>query len=296
MTAKRAKKSSKRRNTQKYKKVDPFWQENPHRLAQKEAHLKRLKKKKGVSLESRNKKLRHQAINSLVKKHGIDENDKYADNFCKEKKFEYKKMPGESDHGFKQRMQDDVDMSIMESKMTKRVRDQQGLGPTKGANVQNSKNGKTVTTSEDFKNMIRGELVEKGRISARKSDGKNNQNKYQNAKQFNNSVKKSEKDLKKLDKLLDKQEEDLYKDKIEFGERVDDVFRPKVLPRGCKNRPAKKNNGLLYLPSKGKTELTEDQQLRSKAVNSMHRKKIIADERKKVIDSYREMQAKKMKF
>merc|ERR1712157_541184 len=135
--------------------------------------------------------------------------------------------------------------------------------------------------------------------TARKSDDKNNQNKYQNAKQFNNSVKKSEKNLKKLDKLLDKQEEELFKDKIKFGERVDDVFRPKVLPRGCKNRPVKKNNGLLFLSKDNQEKLEKsenDLKLREKAVNSMHRKKMIADERKKAIDSYREMQSKKMKF
>ena len=112
-------------------------------------------------------------------------------------------------------------------------------------------------------------------------------------------LEEEEKNLKKLDKLLDKQEEELFKDKIKFGERVDDVFMPRVLPRGCKNRPTKKNNGLLFLSKDGQEKLEKaesDLKLREKAVNSMQRKKMIADERKKAIDSYREMQSKKMKF
>merc|ERR1712226_768980 len=87
MTTRRAKKSSVRRNTKSFKKVDPFWEENPKKL------------------ESRNKRLRQIAIKSLVKKNAASENerllkdqDKFFDNRTK-----YVQQEGESDRDFKQR-------------------------------------------------------------------------------------------------------------------------------------------------------------------------------------------------
>lgn len=275
MTNRRAKKSSVRRNSKAYKKVDPFWQENPHKLKAKEENYKKLQAKKPQNLTSRNKRLREIAIKSLVKKHGKEENERvYKEEEEKRKnKFKYVQAPGETEKQFKQRMQDDVDMIIAEAQMTKKMKSHQKIGLNQKKEVS-STGAPDLANNEDFQQIIRNELIEQGKIKPRKLDllkmKEAKEGSMKTAKQHQNYVKvwvgwrilkpalwfqehtfiframllletnfssrKTEKNLKKLDKQLEKEEKEAYTDKVAFGEVNHDIFRPKALPKGVKKQ------------------------------------------------------------
>lgn len=310
MTNRRAKKSSVRRNSKAYKKVDPFWQENPHKLKAKEENYKKLQAKKPQNLTSRNKRLREIAIKSLVKKHGKEENERvYKEEEEKRKnKFKYVQAPGETEKQFKQRMQDDVDMIIAEAQMTKKMKSHQKIGLNQKKEVS-STGAPDLANNEDFQQIIRNELIEQGKIKPRKLDllkmKEAKEGSMKTAKQHQNYVKKTEKNLKKLDKQLEKEEKEAYTDKVAFGEVNHDIFRPKALPKGVKkqlqkekllaklsgnsNKPVrKKNNGLQFL--------NETQSKNSQASEGLYKKSMILNERKKAIEQYRAQRKDKLKI
>jgi len=288
MTQKRSKKSSVRRNTKAYKKVDPYWEENPNKLKNKQKKYKELQAKKPKNLASRNKRLREIAIKSLVKKNGEEENEKFfkEQEESEKNRTRYVKEPGESDRQFKQRMQDDVDITIAEAQMSKKMKKKNSVQSIKG------------TSNNEFRQLIRSELIDQGKIKARKYDLLDKSKTVKNAKQFQNEVKKINKNVKNLDKELDKQEKDLFVDKVEFGERNDDIFRSKALPKSVKVKMAKekllgldsgknkkKNNGLQFLSSQSKKNVDGS--------DSLYKRRMMEEERQKAILGYRELKGSK---
>jgi len=304
MTTRRAKKSSVRRNTKSFKKVDPFWEENPNKLKNKIKKQKELAAKKPKNLESRNKRLRQIAIKSLVKKNAVTENerlfkdqDKFFDNRTK-----YVQQEGESDRDFKQRMQDDVDMALADAQMSKKLKNKKNPNAANAANTS-VKGG----SNTEFRDLIRNELIEQKKITPRKYDLMD-KSVIRSSKQHQNDVKRDTKNFKKLDKELDTAEKELFTDKVKFGERVDDIFRSEALPRSIKAKmnkqkqlqqmaekcnlklaapisKKKKNNGLSFL--NGEAAKNVD------ASDSLYKRRMVAQERQKAIDSYREMKGTK---
>merc|ERR1711934_700928 len=120
------KKSSVRRNTKSYKRVDPFWAENPDKLKGKlnAAHKKQQalqEKRREMNPGTTNEKLRKKAIKGLVKKNCGEVNKKVyeEEKHFRENKIRYVKLPGESVTQFKQRIQDDCDVATAEANLTK---------------------------------------------------------------------------------------------------------------------------------------------------------------------------------
>lgn len=306
MTTRRAKKSSVRRNTKSFKKVDPFWEENPNKLKNKIKKQKELAAKKPKNLESRNKRLRQIAIKSLVKKNAASENerllkdqDKFFDNRTK-----YVQQEGESDRDFKQRMQDDVDMALADAQMSKKLKNKKNPNAANASNV-NVKG--SIGSNTEFRDLIRNELIEQKKITPRKYDLMDKTT-IRSSKQHQNDVKRDTKNFKKLEKELDDAEKELFTDKVQFGERVDDIFRSEALPRSVKAKlnkqkqlekmaekcnlkfaapvtKKKKNNGLSFL--NGEAAKNVD------ASDSLYKRRMVAQERQKAIDSYREMKGAK---
>lgn len=115
----RKKKSSVRRNTKAYKRVDPYWAENPDKLKGKlnAAHKKQnqlQEKRREMNPGTTNEKLRKKAIKGLVKKNAGEVNKKVyqEEEHFRENKIKYVKLPGESPTQFKQRIQDDCDVAM----------------------------------------------------------------------------------------------------------------------------------------------------------------------------------------
>ena len=228
----RKKKSSTRRNTKSYKRVDPYWQENPEKLNNK---LKAAHKKKQELQEKRkinnpgttNEKLRKKAIKGLVKKHGKEINKKVyeeEENFRKNK-LKYERLPGESLSAFRQRMQDDCDVAMAEANLE---------------NQKDKKKGVQNETDINFTKMVRTELLDTGRIKQTKQDRREAKlDGLKNSKQRIREDKKAKEKVDKLDKKLDKEDKEFFEDKVEFGERNDDIFKTKFVPRGVKQKMKK---------------------------------------------------------
>ena len=260
----RKKKSSHRRNTKHFKSVDPFWQENPNKLkakikAQDERRAQNKEEKSKNQLS--NKKLRLKAIDSLVKKNAKAENDEFYKKQRENKKLRYKQLPGESLKEFKERMQHDVDTAINESLQNKK---------SKLADIQDTQ----------FKSEIRQTLLAKDKILEKQIDKKDSTR--MNSKAYLKKLEKSEKQVKSLDQQIEKEEQNQLSSKVNFGERVDDIFKPTVVPRRVKKMLAadkkRQKNKLEFLD---KTKMSKFKQA------------MLAEERKRAIETYRQQRKDK---
>jgi len=296
----RKKKSSARRNTKAYKRVDPYWQENPDKLNNKlkAAHKKKQElqeKRKAMNPGTTNEKLRKKAIKGLVKKHGKEVNQKVwkEEEEFRENKLKYERLSGESMTMFRQRMQDDCDVAMAEANLEKQK------------DKKKEKDG-LLKNDLDFTKMIRTELLETNRIKETKQDRREKKlDGLKNAKQRNREEEKAKKKVEKLDKQLETAEKEYKTDKVEFGERVDDIFKTKFVPKGVKQNEKKNGNfgkvngigsgkrkfgGLLLSDKLNEFGLGfKNAENKSKVGVSKHRQKEINDERARVIEAYREM-------
>merc|ERR1712038_642328 len=211
----RKKKSSTRRNTKSFKRVDPYWQENPEKLNNKLKAAHKIKqelqeKRKAMNPGTTNEKLRKKAIKGLVKKHGKEENKRVykEEEEFRENKLKYERLPGESLYAFRQRMQDDCDVAMAEANLEKQK------------DEKKQKDGMQIQ-DVGFTKMIRTELLETGRIKETKADRKQAKlDGLKNAKQRIREEEKAKKKVEKLDKQLETAEKEYTEDKVKFGERV----------------------------------------------------------------------------
>jgi len=298
------KKSSVRRNTKAYKRVDPYWAENPDKLKGKlnAAHKKQDKlqeKRKEMNPGTTNDKLRKKAIKGLVKKHGGEVNKKVyqEEEHFRENKIRYTKLPGESPTQFKQRIQDDCDVAMAEANLNK---------------TKDNKKEKDGRMDQDLEiaKMIRTELLDTKRIKETKMDRR--QAKFdglKNSGQRTLEEKRAKEVVEKLDRQIEAAEKEFKTDKVEFGERNDDIFKTKFVPKGIKQKELRNGNfeggtvaaigsakrkwsGLKMKDWTGKTmSIAEFGGMKSNnnVVTSKMRQKQIDEERARVIEAYRDM-------